>query len=400
MSKEILSKNSINNSKAICILGMHRSGTSAVSRVINLLGAYLGELDELYGPRDDNPEGFWERKDIVDFHDELLRVISQRWDTSLPLSDGWMASEPIAEFRQRLKKIISGAFSGREVWAWKDPRTCIFLPLWQGLLAELNSYLSIVYVIRNPVDVAKSLAKRNKFPVEKSYGIWLNYNLSALKMLSDVQLVFISYDQLLDAPQQQLSRIAEHLSIPYPSADANLSGESISFLRHDLRHSHSATDDLEGAPQAVIDLYRLLMDVAEDKVKADATFFNKVAGMDMQFRECSELFRWDMENYFRNENSSIPELKVKVDQADQVFYESQQQIIKQQHQLSDRDEQLSNRDQQYTDLSKQYTDLSKQYTDLSKQYTDLSKQYTDLSKQYTERDQQLAETTDRLSERD
>jgi hypothetical protein len=421
MNIDILSKNSINNSKAICILGMHRSGTSTVTRIINLLGVYLGESDELYGQRYDNLEGFWERKDIVDFHDELLQSIYQRWDTALPLSDKWMHSESITEIRQRLRKIIVNAFSGHNIWAWKDPRTCIILPLWRELLTELNSHLSVVYIIRNPVDVANSLFKRNDFPFEKSYGIWLNYNISALKMLSDQQLLIVSYDQLLDSPQQKVSRLAEHLSIPYPSEDDNFNSELTSFLRQDLRHSHSAVDELRNAPQMVNELYHLLIGVAEDKITTNTAFFDKVAKMDRQFRESSDLFRHDMEIYFRNENHLIPKLKTKVDELELTFSASQHQIIEKDQQLvelknqlsvldkqiseqgkkiSERDNQLSERDKRLVAVKKQLSEHDKQLVERGKQLAERGKQLAERGKQIAERGKQLAERGKQLAERD
>ena len=183
------------------------------------------------------------------------------------------------------------------------------------------------------MDIAKSLAKRNGFSFDKSYGIWLNYNLSALKMLSDQQPIFISYDQLLDTPQQQLSRLAECLSIPYSSEDENFRSELTSFLSLELRHSRSDANDLKGAPQMVTDLYQLLMDVAKDKFRADTDFFYKITEMDVHFRKYTDLFRWDMEKYFRNENNLIPELKAKIDEIELTVSAGQQQIVEKDQRL-------------------------------------------------------------------
>ena len=138
MTKDIYSQYSCSNSRAICVLGMHRSGTSAVSRIINLLGVYLGSPDELYGQRYDNLKGFWERKDIVEFHDAMLQSICRRWDTALPLDEQWMSSEPVAGVRQHLKEIIVDAFHDQKIWAWKDPRTCIISTALDGITGRIE----------------------------------------------------------------------------------------------------------------------------------------------------------------------------------------------------------------------------------------------------------------------
>ncbi len=59
--------------RAICILGMHRSGTSTVARTINLLGAYLGEDEKMMPPSPNNPEGYWEHMELFNLHVRLLQ---------------------------------------------------------------------------------------------------------------------------------------------------------------------------------------------------------------------------------------------------------------------------------------------------------------------------------------
>ena len=75
--------------KAICILGMHRSGTSAFARAINLLGAYIGRSDQLMPSQEDNPNGFWEHMAFYSFHERLLGFLSRSWDCVLPMPDEW-----------------------------------------------------------------------------------------------------------------------------------------------------------------------------------------------------------------------------------------------------------------------------------------------------------------------
>ena len=326
---------SADTSKAVGIVGMHRSGTSMVSRVINLLGAYLGTAEELFGPRYDNPEGFWERKDIVAFHDDLLDSFSQRWDTFLPLKDDWLSHDKIANYQYRLNKIIDTAFSGKKIWAWKDPRTCLFLPLWQKLLSERGVPLSVVYVVRNPVDVAKSLAKRNGFSFEKSYALWLNYNLSALSVLQEVPLVFVSYECFLSSPLQQLERLTKYLPVPFSTEEIKYSDNFTSFLRKDLHHNQSTSEDFNRVPKRVKKLYRLLISGAEDRMLANSSFFEKVVVMNSQLRGDTEFLRWDMERYFRNECHVIPCLKLENEKVSQSLSALRQELSERESQVSD-----------------------------------------------------------------
>ena len=163
---------------------MHRSGTSATTRVIQLLGAYLGEEEELIKPRPDNPKGFWERTDIHLLHERILQALNTAWDTSFPLPENWHLSREIAPFRGELVDLIKTHFAGRRLWAWKDPRTALLLPLWRDVLEELKIRFGCLLVTRNPLDVARSLERLHGFPTEEALGIWLNYNLAMLENTS------------------------------------------------------------------------------------------------------------------------------------------------------------------------------------------------------------------------
>jgi hypothetical protein len=283
-------------SRAICILGMHRSGTSTVSRAINLLGAYLGENNELMPPLPDNPEGFWERLDIYDIHERLLSLIKQRWDTVLPLPRGWQKSPEIEPFRQELRTIISKSFKGRGLWGWKDPRTCILMDMWKELLEEAGVALSVVFVVRHPIDVANSLHKRDGFTLDKSYGIWFNYNLTALSSVQGVPTAYISYDRFLDNGIEELRRCAQILNISWPADDKKLNMAIGTFLRKDLRHSKSDSDMLTNLPNPIKTLNAILSTaVARGSLEA------MPQQLDDLLRDASDyagFFRADVEGYF------------------------------------------------------------------------------------------------------
>ena len=65
--------------KNIVVLGMHRSGTSMFAEIISRLGFYTGETEELLEPQEDNPKGFWERRDVVQLNDLILEEAGGSW---------------------------------------------------------------------------------------------------------------------------------------------------------------------------------------------------------------------------------------------------------------------------------------------------------------------------------
>src|SRR3972149_5068202 len=246
--------------KAICIIGMHRSGTSTISRAVNLLGAYLGEEKDMMIAREDNPEGFWERQDIADLDDRLLASYKKDWDCLVPQHEGWHKSEDAALLRAEVKNLLSTHFSGKPLWAWKDPRTTVVFEIWKEAVAELGAELACIFVVRNPLDVARSHQKRDGFSLEKGFGIWFNYNLSALRSTADVKRSFISYDRFLADWEGELKRCAADIDVAWPEDDTELKAKMSEFIKPGLRHSLSGLNELResGAPRPVIELYSLL----------------------------------------------------------------------------------------------------------------------------------------------
>ncbi len=283
-------------SKAIAILGMHRSGTSAIARAMNILGVYLGEEGDMASPMPDNPMGFWERSDVVALHDRISKHFKRSWDSPLSLPGDWYLSEEARPIKAELLALVKNIFLEHELWAWKDPRTCLAFDLWKDVIDELGMKIACLFVVRNPLDVARSLEKRNRFPHDKSFGIWFNYNLTALKASAEIPRVFISYDSFLADWETELKRCATGLHIDWPADDLKITEEMNSFIRPSLRHSKSGVKELEeaNAPKPVIELYGLIMDLLGCKI-GEATFNDKVKGLSEDFSAYERFFRDDMQ---------------------------------------------------------------------------------------------------------
>src|SRR5690242_7355330 len=77
-------------SMPVCILGMHRSGTSMITRLLNLCGLYLGREEVLNPPHlQDNPDGYWEHALFVSLNDEILASFGGSWDAAPLFTPGW-----------------------------------------------------------------------------------------------------------------------------------------------------------------------------------------------------------------------------------------------------------------------------------------------------------------------
>lgn len=265
----------IPKSKAICVLGMHRSGTSVIARAINLLGVYIGQESNLLPPQQDNPEGFWEHREIVKIHDEILNMLSRTWYSTTPLPDKWWKSPEIGPFRNQLKKLIRREFINQELWGWKDPRTCLLLPIWKDILDELNVELCYVIPVRNPLDVSASLEKRDGFSRNESLSLWNLYTLSSLIWSEGSKRVVIQYDHFLAEWETSLKHIAKTLEIPWPNDDNELLRTMSSFIKPNLRHSRSQVEDLlkENLPVLQLSTYKVCLDAAGAVELLGSTYF-------------------------------------------------------------------------------------------------------------------------------
>jgi GT2 family glycosyltransferase len=235
---------------ALLVLGMHRSGTSALTRVLNLLGVALGE--DLMPPGPDNPLGFWEHQGVVFVHEALLVALDRRWDDPRPMPDGWLESEPARVAAEAIAAIVRRDFADVRLWAVKDPRLCRLMPLWRRVLAGLGIEPRVLLVSRHPQEVAGSLLRRDGLPVAIGELLWARYLLEAVRGSEGCRRGVVAYDDLLGDWAGALRRIDQALGLELV-ADAGQVRDIEAFLSPQLRH-HRVEEALSGllAPLAPV----------------------------------------------------------------------------------------------------------------------------------------------------
>jgi len=247
--------------------------------MINVLGAYLGEEEDLLGAGQDNPDGFWENTHILDIHERLLRWFDRFWHDTRPLPDGWWTEPGIARFRREIEDLVRKYVSEAALWAWKDPRTGILLPLWQAVLKDFGIPVGYVICVRNPIDVALSLERIHKFSLAKSTCLWQLYNLSALHWTSGRPRMVISYDQLLEDHETYLPDIIDQLRSRLAWPGKNDAGALAPVVKPGLRHNVHDKGDVfrnKDIPDPVKQLYSLLLRAGRDQNLASAQGFCRI----------------------------------------------------------------------------------------------------------------------------
>ena len=117
--------------RVICVIGMHRSGTSALTRILNHLGVSLGPEEQLLEPAPHNPGGFWENERVFELNDELLEALGGNATTPPVLADGWERASELDGLRARAASLVASLADGAEIAGWKNPRLSLTLPFWR-----------------------------------------------------------------------------------------------------------------------------------------------------------------------------------------------------------------------------------------------------------------------------
>lgn len=246
-------------SQSVLVLGPHRSGTSAVARVLNLLGVELG--GQMLPPKFDNPRGYWEHQRIFELHERLLSRAGSAWHDYRPLPPGWRNLEDVEALRCELRSFFEEEFRGEPLWGAKDPRLCHLLPLWIDTLEEIGAVCLFVIVVRNPLEVVRSVERRDGFRRSKCVLLYLAEMLAALRHTEGRRRAFISYAGLLEDWRSAVTETARQLQLEWPHDPAVRADEIDAFLEPGERHHRHDLSELGDDPLLPgwsLDLYEAL----------------------------------------------------------------------------------------------------------------------------------------------
>jgi glycosyltransferase involved in cell wall biosynthesis len=255
----------------IVILGMHRSGTSALARALPVLGVDLGER-LMGGIPGNNEKGFFEDIDIYAFHNDLLSSMGREWHTLSPLTDEELSGPVAQAFKSRAVEILRSKIGTSSAFGLKDPRISILLPFWQSVFERLPLQVSYVLACRNPLSVARSLTTRDHFDPGKGYHLWLDHMLSCVVFTAGKPRVVIDFDDLIVDPARHLRRIADCAVLQFDPGSTAFREYAAEFLEGRLRHSNFELTDLlldNEVPAAVVELYRLLKEASSGAASLD-----------------------------------------------------------------------------------------------------------------------------------
>lgn len=217
----------------ILVMGMHRSGTSALGGMLKLLG---NDLPRHIGGSDiNNQRGYFESIPINFLNDDLLAALGSGWDD-------WRARDAAgdfpgrAELESRARTLLEGEFGTAAQFLFKDPRNCRTGAFWLPLLREQGCRIVALHTLRNPWEVAASLTRRDQMLPEQGLLLWLRHTLDAERLTRGLPRYQTSYDLLMQDWRSVAAGAGSALGLSWKCSPEAAAAEIDAFLTHDLRH--------------------------------------------------------------------------------------------------------------------------------------------------------------------
>ena len=432
--------------KAILVVGMHRSGTSAITRVLNLLGCDLPST-LMRESAQSNEAGFWESLRIMHLNDDILASAESAWNDWQAFDPAWHASPVAGEFRERARRVLESEYSGSHLFVLKDPRICRFLSFWIDVVRDFGAEPLIVLPVRNPLEVAASLEGRDAIDPSLGGLIWLRHVLDAEADSRNVSRAWLRYEQLLSEPQAQIDRLSNDLNVSWPKRSSVKAEREINqFLSPELRHHHSEDKALltnlnlphwirasfeildrwtQGTTQetdeATLDRIRLALDEATPafsramianqmtlaKRDRQVKELNQIAGeRDRQIEELNHIAS-ERDGQIEELNRRGGERDSQIEELNRIAGERDGQNEELNRIAGERDEQIeelnriaSERDGQIEELNRIVGERDGQNEELNRIVGERDKQIEELNRIASERDSQIEELNRVASERD
>ncbi len=236
----------IRHDAPVIVIGMHRSGTTMLTQMLEGLGLFVGQTTDDYD----------EARFFAALNCWLFRQAGATWQAPEPiyhlLDHAPARALAVRHLQQALHAPRVAAYLGWPAylryrtparldrpWGWKDPRTTYTLPLW----LEVFSNAKVIHIYRHGVDVAHSVTVRAQtgqddgeiwhrrrkllywlwaarsdvnravccLPLERSFALWEAYVRQAhqhVRALGPQRALQLQYEHVLEDPHTAARALA------------------------------------------------------------------------------------------------------------------------------------------------------------------------------------------------
>jgi len=396
--------------RIIVVLGMHRSGTSAITRGLMVAGVSLGDR-LLPAVKGNNDKGFWEDIDVNELNIEMLNSLSSDWHHLSQIRDSDVQILADSGFFLRADDLLRKKLSSISVYGIKDPRIAKLLPFWREVFRRGGFDVSYVIAVRNPLSVVKSLKDRDGFLPEKTYFLWLGHVLNSLVGSVGSRRLVVDYDLLMKDAECQLTRMAKELELPLNEAELQVYKNE--FLDGGLQHSAFKPGDLgldNACPSRVREIYEALVDVASDQVQLDdPDFLKKIEHWAQEYGALADVLRFvdrveaelaRTEQYKQELDGQIARLGLVVAERDHAIVGLNQAVAECDGEISRLYQVVVERDHAIAELNQAVAECDGEVTRLNQVVVERDHAIAELNQAVAERDGEIARLNREVVERD
>ncbi len=231
-----------NTQRVIVVLGVYRSGTSALTKGLGAMGVRLPDASKICYNKF-NEKGSWEDPDFCALDGDMLKALNaqkHRIRQMIPVSEEEIVFLCQQGFVEKAAKLVREKVVEGNAFGVKDPKFCLLLPFWKKVFEICNVRVSFVIALRNPLSVVASIEASQKFlgeqEQEKSFWVWISYLLNCLEHTEGEECLLVDYDELIKNPARQVERMARTFDLEIE--EDSLQAYSDEFIDRSLRHFH------------------------------------------------------------------------------------------------------------------------------------------------------------------
>lgn len=228
---------------ALVVLGMHRSGTSALTRTLNLLGASVPT--NLIEADSNNQSGYWEPGTLNALNNEMLKESGSRWDDWREFDPTALGRERLAHYRKKIRTLVQQEYGRERLFLIKDPRISRFVFLYEAALTDLDVVPVYIIASRNPLSVLDSLEKRDGMTADFASFLWLRNTLDAEEATRGKRRCLVHYEDFLQDWRQTVEDVGNRLDVVWPRAPQDAATDIDAYLTRDLQHHIASKGQLQ-----------------------------------------------------------------------------------------------------------------------------------------------------------